>query len=84
MAICLVLPVPQLPSLPPGISISLAIPFALPDITFCCKLPPLPISIPPIPIGSLILNPGLIATLNGYITAANAYLNSMPLSCPLE
>ena len=81
---CIVLPLPQLPTLPSPLSISLGFPFALPDFSFCCKLPPLPISIPPLPIPSLILNPGVIATLNGFITAANAYLNALPISCPLE
>lgn len=83
---CIDVPVPTLPSLPPGVSVSFAVPgFSTSvDLSFCCKAPPLPISIPPVPILSTVLNPALIATLNGYIAAVNAYLNSIPINCPWE
>lgn len=85
MAICLKLPTLPIPQLPAPLTLTLP---ALPELpglpAFCCKLPPLPISIPPIPIPSLILNPAVIATLNAFITSALSYINSLAISCPLE
>jgi hypothetical protein len=82
---CIDLPVPTLPTLPAPLTIALALPtLDLPDLTYCCKMPPLPVSIPPIPIPSLVLNPAFIATLNAFIQQMNTYLNSIPLNCPLE
>jgi len=84
MSDCLKLPIPQIPTLPSPLSISLSPP-ELPDLSFqfCCKLPPFPIPIPPIPIPGLVF---LVAAgpLNAFITQINAYLNALPLKCPLE
>lgn len=87
---CLVLPIPPLPTLPPGIGLGIPIPgppdLNLPD--FCCKSPDInkfiKANTPPLPYPYVLLNPAVIATLNGYITAVNTYLRSIPINCPLE
>lgn len=83
---CLKSPIPTLPTLPPPLTLDLAVPpvVVAGDLTFCCKLATYSLRTPPIPIGSTILNPAVIAALNGYITSLNTYLKALPLKCPNE
>jgi hypothetical protein len=83
------IPVPSLPFpvLPAPLSLSPPLPPTPPTVPgaiLCCKLPPVPPPPIPIPIPPLILNPALLASLNAFIDQARAYINSLPLKCPVE
>lgn len=82
---CVPLPTPPgVPEAPPFDLEPPAVPDppGLPDL--CCKLPPVPVPLPPVPIPPLLLNPAVIATLRASIDQVLAYLNTRPLTCPLE
>lgn len=64
-------PIPDIPEIP-----------GLPNL--CCKLPPIPIQIPPIPIPTLVLSTTIMETLQEAVDQMLAYINSLPLDCPLE
>lgn len=82
---CIALPAVAIPTLPAPLTLTAPVPsLTIPDVSLCCKLPPLPISIPPIPIPSAILNPAVIAALNAFVKQMTSYINALPLSCPLE
>lgn len=74
----------DLPTLPAPWSIE---PPALPDIeanaAICCF--EVEISIPiPIPIPALLINPTVILLLNAAFDVVEAYIDALPLDCPLD
>lgn len=84
--ICKKLEIPNLPTLPTGISLGIDFPgvgFNF-DLTLCCKIFQLPIGLlPPIDLGISIQLPIIIA-LNELIVTINAYLDAIPMFCPKE
>ena len=84
---CIPIPKAPLPSLPPGLTLSVPLPKPpLPSAsaiqTPCCLLPPFtPPNIPvSIPIG--ILGPGISTALRQALAAIEAYTDALPLTCP--
>jgi hypothetical protein len=82
---CIPIPTVAPPTLGLGLSL---LPPALPSINFgadlCCKLLQFSIVPPPIPLPPLVLNPAVLAALGPVFAAINAYLDALPLDCPLE
>ncbi len=85
---CAVLPHIPIPTLPFPFTIGL--PTTPPvnfDLNLCCKI--LSIHIPPLPIipglsELIVATPGLVSTIQNAIQAINAYIDLLPLACPLE
>ncbi len=82
---CIELNVPEPPALGLGLSIT---PPALPgfsgELDLCCKIvafatPPIPL---PLPAGTI--NVGVITALTTALAAVQAFLDALPLDCPLE
>ncbi len=82
---CIELTLPEPPDLGFGLSIA---PIELPpfsgELDLCCKIvafatPPIPI---PLPAGTM--NASVTALLTNALNAVQAYLDALPLDCPME
>lgn len=84
--ICSKLELPDLPTLPAGISLGIDFPgigFDF-DLTLCCKIFQFPVGLlPPIDLGISIQLP-IVVALNNLIVTINAYLDAIPMFCPKE
>jgi hypothetical protein len=81
---CLKIPIPPIPTLPPGLTLGVPIPVVSFDPALCCKILPFPLVTPPIPLPPLVLNPAVIAIINEKLTALNAYFDQLTIDCLLE
>jgi hypothetical protein len=85
---CAKLPVPTIPTFPSSITIPIPPLPALPVpllVLPCCNIPipPFPIALPALPIGVVLTAPE-VAALMGYVQAFQAYLDQVPIKCPIE
>jgi hypothetical protein len=82
---CIEITLPAPPTLGGGLSLE---PPALPSVNFsgelCCKIVAFTIPLPPIPLPPLVLNAGVSAAIAAAFSAVQAYLDALPLDCPLE
>lgn len=82
---CIPVPIPSIPSLPAGLSVTPPT-IVVPNVPgLCCKLPRIPL--PPIPIDlSVVLTaePALVIALRAALAAATAYIQQLPFPCPVE
>lgn len=84
---CIGIPAPVAPTLPAPFTIPETINLGIssPGVNLCCKLPPVPI--PPIPLplpGQLFALPGVVAVLLSGLDVIAAFVNQLPLKCPVE
>lgn len=82
---CVPIPTTPIPTLPSPLTLGVAPPLP-PELDIpglCCKLPPIPIPPLPIPIPAIGLAP-VMAVMNELVGKLTAFVNSLPLSCPLE
>lgn len=80
---CLELPATPFPTLPGGLTLGAAMPGTVLDPALCCKLLPFPVVVPPVALG-VSLSPVIVAALNTALTALNAYMDALPIKCPIE
>lgn len=82
---CLNVPVPVLPVLPTGFSLS---PPALPPIplpvTLCCKLNVLPAIPFPTTLPSVLINSTFLVAVNAALAVAQAYMDKLTIPCPRD
>jgi hypothetical protein len=80
---CLPLPLPSLPSLPAGISVTTPGLGGDFDVRLCCKLAQFDYKIPPIPFG-VGVPPVLMTALAIAQEAILQYIDLLPVRCPRE
>jgi len=81
---CIELPKVSAPEIPLGLSLAPpSIPGGEVNLELCCKLPPIPIPPIPIPLDPIALST-VLEVLADAVAKVNDYINSLPLSCPLE
>lgn len=84
---CIPVPTEALPPLPIPFSIPALVvpPIGIGELTLCCKLPPIATPPIPIPIPSVLFTvPGLATAMSAAVAAVTAYINALPLKCPVE
>lgn len=80
---CIAVAAPPIPVFPPGITMPIFTPPAVPSLKFCCAIP---LPIPPIPAVILVIPfpPSVITALNGYLRSVQQFFDLLSFDCPLN
>jgi hypothetical protein len=81
---CLPLPHVTPPTLPLPLTLGLELATPTVDVVFCCN-----IHLPSNPLAAVSLDllpvpTALVALISGYVDQVNAFIDSLPVSCPLD